>query len=334
MSTNSLTILADPPPPGSPVGLIAGGGRLPVITAEGLRSQGYKVHALGLADQYDPSLPPLCDTFDQVGLLRVGSWGRALRRYGVHHAVMVGRVDKAKVMFDPLKFIRHLPDLTTLVGYYKLTGKDRRSHALLGFVARQLELAGVALMDSTAPIKSELASAGVMTSRQPTADERADFEFAWPLLSELLRLDIGQAVAIKNRDVIAVEGIEGTDRMIERSGALCKRGGWTLCKGIRAGHDRRSDVPTVGLTTIENLASYGGTCLALAADNVIMIDKVRMLDLADQLGVSIIGVPLAQTPSFAAGPTSLVGGPGQFNKQTDAQPEGLPVNRVLPNSQL
>lgn len=291
--TSALTILSDPPPPGTPIGLIAGGGRLPVLVAEGLRAGGHPVHGLGLGEEYDPMLPPMCASFQRVGVFRVGGWGAKLRRQGVEHAIMVGRVDKARLMFDPWKLVRNIPDFATLLGYYKTLRHDRRSHVLLAFVARQLELAGVQLLDSTAPIDSHLASPGVITSRQPTAEERVDYQFAWPLLGELLRLDIGQAVAVKDRDIIAVEGIEGTDRMIERAGALCRRGGWTLCKGARSGHDRRSDVPTVGVQTVENLAEAGGTCLAIASGNVIMIDKIKMLETADQLGVAVVGVPMA-----------------------------------------
>lgn len=292
--THALTILPDPPPPPTPIGLIAGGGRLPLIIAEGLRQAGHPVHGLGLADQFDPLLPPLCSSFQQVGVLRLGTWGKALRRRGVAHAIMVGRVDKARMMFDPLRVIRNMPDLRTVMVWYKHLRNDRRSHAMLAVVARELERSGVELLDSTAPIPDSMTTAGVMTSTQPTAEQRADIQFAWPLLSELLRLDIGQAIAVKERDIIAVEGIEGTDRMIERVGSLCRRTGWTICKGARAGHDRRSDVPTVGLKTIENLYAAGGRCLALAAGDVIMLDKSEMVALADQLGITIIGVPAAQ----------------------------------------
>ena len=80
--------------------------------------------------------------------------------------------------------------------------------------------------------------------------------------------------------------------MIDRVGVLCKAKGWTLCKGARAGHDRRSDVPTVGLDTIKNLYEHGGRCLALAAGDVIMLDKPYLLDLADEMGIAVIGVPI------------------------------------------
>jgi DUF1009 family protein len=164
----------------------------------------------------------------------------------------------------------------------------------LNAIADELDRCGVALLDSTAPIHDELATAGVMTRRQPTAEQRADVEFAWPLLTQTLRLDIGQAVAVRERDIIAVEAVEGTDRMIERVAQLCRAKGWTLCKGARAGHDRRSDVPTVGVKTIENMSAAGGGCLALAAGDVIMLDKQDMLTMADERGISIMGVPHAQ----------------------------------------
>lgn len=290
----NITILPDPPPPPTPIGLIAGGGRLPFLIAEGLRSLGHPVHALGLRNQYAPELPSVCDSFRRVGVLRVGGWGKLLRKSGVRHAIMVGQVDKARLMYDPWNIIQNLPDFKTLVSFYRHLRHDRRSHAILTAIADELGQSGVLLLDSTAPITDSLAEAGVMTRRQPTEQQRADVNFAWPLLAQTLRLDIGQAIAVRDRDVIAVEAVEGTDRMIERSGQLCKAVGWTLCKGARAGHDRRSDVPTVGPKTIENLHRHGGRCLALAAGDVIMIDKAELLDTADRLGIAVLGVPSAQ----------------------------------------
>ncbi len=289
----TLAILPDPPPPPTPIGLIAGGGRLPILIAEGLRSMGHPVHGLGLGNNFDSVLPSLCTSFRRVGMLRVGTWGRQLRRSGVRHAIMVGRVEK-NLMHDPWGIMQLVPDWRTVVAWYKHLRHDRRSHKVLAAIADELGRNGVALLDSTAPITASLAEAGVMTRRQPTAEQRADIAFAWPLLAQTLRLDIGQSIAVRDRDVIAVEAVEGTDRMIERVGGLCRAGGWTLCKGARAGHDRRSDVPTVGVRTIENMHRSGGRCLALAAGDVIMVDKHELLDLADQLGVAVIGIPSAQ----------------------------------------
>jgi len=291
----TLTILPDPPPPPTPIGLIAGGGRLPILIAKGLAAAGHPIHALGLRNQFESELPGLCTTFRTVGVLKVSSWGRQLKRLDVRHAIMVGRVDKARFMYNPWSVVQNLPDWRTLAVWLTKLRHDRRSHALLAAIADELGQSGVHLIDSTAPITDQLAEAGVMTQRPPSAEQRADISFAWPLLTQTLRLDIGQAIAVRNRDVIAVEAVEGTDRMIERVGSVVRgRAGWTLCKGARAGHDRRSDVPTVGPQTIENLYAHGGRCLALAAGDVIMVDKAQMLDLADRLGIAVMGVPAAQ----------------------------------------
>jgi len=295
-----LSILADPPPPPTPIGLIAGGGRLPVVIAEHLRKQGHPVHALGLGKCYEGVLPEITDSFREVGLLRVGGWAKTLASKGVRHAIMVGRVDKAAMMHDPWRLFRNIPDARTLMAWYRHLRHDRRSHAVLAAIAEELDREGVSLIDSTAPIPDELAGVGNMTKTKPTNEQQADIDFVWPLLGELLRLDIGQSIAVRERDVICVEAVEGTDRMIERAGTLCKAAGWTLCKGARAGHDRRSDVPTVGVATVENMHAAGGRCLALAEGDVIMVDKPLVLDRADELGVAIVGIPAAQSVSMAA----------------------------------
>jgi DUF1009 family protein len=303
MTEPQLAILPDPPPPPTPIGLIAGGGRLPVIIAESLRRAGHPVHTLGLARQFEPEIVPLSTTFKEVPILRVGGWSKHLVKRGVRHAIMVGRIDKARFMHDPWKYIRNIPDVRTVVAWYKHLRHDRRSHAILRAIAEELDRNGVSLMDSTSPIPNQLAEPGVMTRTKPTRDQMADIDFVWPMLTELLRLDIGQAMAVRDRDTLAVEAVEGTDRMIERVGQICRARGWTLCKGSRSGHDRRSDVPTVGVRTLEKLHANRAGCLALAAGDVIMIDRDEMIALADKLGIAIVGV----TPSQAASPkTSTV----------------------------
>lgn len=283
-------ILPDPPAAPEPMGLIAAGGRLPIMVARGMASRGHPVRCLGLTGQYDAELPGLCERFAEVGALRLGRWGRRLRGLGVSYAVMVGRVDKAKLMHSWANIIRNRPDLRTARVWFRLS-RDRRSHIILASIADELARDGVHLIDSTAHIPEHLATTGVMTKAQLTPRHRADIDFGWPLLMEMLRLDIGQAISVREGDVVAVEAVEGTDRMIERSGALCRSPGWTLLKGARAGHDRRADVPTVGPETIRKMHEFGGRCLALASGDVIVIDKAETLALADEMGVTVVGVP-------------------------------------------
>jgi UDP-2,3-diacylglucosamine hydrolase len=281
-------ILPDPPPPPEALGLIAAGGRLPMLVAQGMKDAGHAVHAVGLRGQYDPAIARLCDRFIDVGVLRLGSWGRALRRMNVRYAVMVGRVDKSRLHLWR-DIVANLPDLRTARMYARLRA-DKRSHSILGAIADELARDGVLLIDSTAHISEHLAQPGVMTDRQPTAAQRADIALGWPILKDMLRLDIGQSIAIRDRDVIAVEAVEGTDRMIERAGALCAGRPWTLLKGARAGHDRRADVPTIGPDTVRTMHRCGGRCLAVAAGDVIIIDKAQTVRLADELGIAVVGI--------------------------------------------
>ena len=97
-------------------------------------------------------------------------------------------------------------------------------------------------------------------------------------------------MAVRDRDVIAVEAVEGTDAMIDRAGELCRAKGWTLLKTTSGDHDMRADVPTIGVQTIERLAAAGGRCIALGTGRVILIDKPQVLAAADKANVAIVGV--------------------------------------------
>jgi DUF1009 family protein len=272
-----------------PVGLIAGGGQLPLLEARGIRAAGRPVVGLGLSGQYDPELPALCDRFDTCAVLRLGGWVRRLRRMGAVEAVMVGRVGKT-LMYSPRQIALNLPDLTVAKMWFRTLRNDRRSQRLLDVLAETLEDRGVTLIDTTRYIPDHLATAGPMTQHRPGDAAKADIQFGLPVLRQMHDLDLGQAIAVKGRDVVAVEAIEGTNAMIRRAGRLARRSGWTLLKGATPGKDLRFDVPTVGLETIETLRQAGAVCMALAAGRVIMVDKPQVIAAADAARIAVVGV--------------------------------------------
>ena len=282
---------------GSPptLGLIAGQGRLPLLVAAGMKASGARVVCVGLRDQFDAALPGECDSFAAAGLARPGRWIRILRRGGVREAVMVGGVRKTR-MHDPLRILRHLPDWRALVMWYNHLRHDRRNAAVLAALADELARGGITLIDSTTYIPDHLATMDVMTRAQPTAMQQQDIDFAWPLLMKLVELGIGQSMAVRERDVIAVEAVEGTAAMIARAGELCRAKGWTLLKTASAGHDMRTDVPSIGVETIRQMKEAGGGvrdvrgCIALGAGRVILIDKPAVLEAADKAGIAIVGI--------------------------------------------
>ena len=273
---------------GTPLGLIAGSGELPMLVAKGARAAGRSVVCVGIHGAFDERLPALCDRFDSAGLVQIGRWVRLLRRGGASEAIMVGGVRKTR-MHDPWKLFRQVPDLRAARLWYRRLRHDRRNHAVLAAVADELASCGVPLMDSTTFIADHLASAGTMGRVQPDAASVADLDFGWPLLLQAVELDIGQSMAVRDRDVIAVEAIEGTDAMIDRAGTLCRARGWTLLKTAKAAHDRRADVPTIGVATVERVAAAGCRCIALGAGRVILVDRPAVLAAADRLGVAILG---------------------------------------------
>tara|TARA_X000001036_G_scaffold86852_8_gene78942 strand:- start:4494 stop:5336 length:843 start_codon:yes stop_codon:yes gene_type:complete len=271
------------------LGMIAGNGILPVLVARGAKAAGYRVCCVGLRDQYDSALPSECDSFSTAGMARVGRWIRLLKRWGASDAIMVGGVGKT-AMHKKFGVLRLTPDLTTLLLWYRRLRHDRRDATVLAAISDALEKSGVTLIDSTTHIADHLAEIGILGTVSPTAKQTADIAFCWPLLTQSAKLHIGQCMAVREGDVLAVEAIEGTAALIERAGTLCKKKGWTLLKTAADDHDMRADVPSIGTKTIEQVALAGCTCIAVGSGRVILLDSPAVIQAANKLGVALVGV--------------------------------------------
>ncbi len=271
------------------VGLIAGEGRLPFLVAAGAKQAGMKLVCVGLVDTAEPSLADEVDVYYSVAIARPGSWIRKLRRHGVSRTVMAGRVAKRRV-HTPWRIMRYMPDWRAFrIWYWRLRRKDKHNENVLCALAEELAAGGIVLEDSTKYCTEHLATVGLMTKHRPGPSLESDIEFGWAIVKKLAEMGIGQAIAVREREVIAVEAIEGTAEMIERAGQLCKARGWTLLKAAKTNQDMRFDVPCVGPDTIKSLAENGAKCLVVEAGKTIIIDKPETIALADKLGVSVIG---------------------------------------------
>ncbi len=270
------------------LGIIAGEGIFPFLVARGARRAGLRVVAVALRGSAWSDLRDEVDEYHAVGVTRLGSWIRALRKHGCDEAIMVGRVRKAR-LYQRWALVQYIPDLRTLALFLRLVRRDKRDQTLLQSVANVLAAEGFPLSDSTKYCPEHLATEGVMTRRSPTDAQWEDIRFGYQLATTISKLEIGQAIAIADRNVVAVEAIEGTDRMIERAGQLCRRGGWTLIKVANTHADMRIDVPSVGLTTIEKLKAAGAACLVLTPGKTILLEKSKVLELADRLKIAVVG---------------------------------------------
>jgi DUF1009 family protein len=271
----------------SPLGIIAGAGRFPFLVAQGARQAGRPVVIVALRGLADPALKSLADRFYWSGVVRLGRWIRVFRRTGVHEAIMAGSVRKSE-MYSRFRLIKFLPDLTSMkLWFFEVA--DRRNDTILRATADHMQRRGITLVNSIQYCDDHMATEGVLTRRQPSPAQQKDIEFGWRIAKEMGRLDIGQSIAVKEQEVIAVEAIEGTDRMIERAGQLCRHGGWMLIKVAKPDQDLRFDVPTVGPATIDNLHRNGAAALVVEAGQTLIVDKPALLERADKLGIVVIG---------------------------------------------
>ena len=284
-----LTLAAPPTTSDRLVGLLAGSGRFPILFAEAAKRQGYKVACLGIRYEAPGELRALCDTFDEVGVTKLGGMIRGFKRRGVTRLVMAGKVTKS-VMYTPLRVVRLWPDLRMVRFWHRTLRGDHRDDAILLSLIAEFECDGLTFDSALDYCPELLVKDGVLTRRAPTPQERKDIAFGWALAKEMGRLDVGQSVAVKEQSALAVEAVEGTDRCIERAGGLCRAGGWTLVKVAKPEQDVRFDVPTVGLSTVENLHKARARVLAIEADRTIVIDQPEVVALADRYGMTIVAL--------------------------------------------
>ncbi len=277
------------------LGLIAGRGRLPFMVADGARRAGLRVICVGLRDSAEPELAEHVDQFHWVGVARPGAWIRKLRAAGVSRAIMVGSVRKSNI-YTPLRILRYLPDWRAVrVWYGRLRGRDKRNDTLLAALADELASGGVILENSVQYCEEHLAPEGTLGKTQPSDRIQKDIAFGWDIVKRMGDLDIGQAIAVKEREVIAVEAIEGTDEMIVRAGGLCRAGGWVLIKCAKPDQDMRFDVPTIGPGTIENLHTHKAAAVCIEAGKTLIVDKEQTLQLADKYNIAVFGRKTPET---------------------------------------
>jgi DUF1009 family protein len=269
-----------PPPGPSPLGLIAGNGRFPFLVAAAGRRAGRRVVAVAIKEETDPALAGEVDEIHWVSLGQLGRCIDALKGGGVREAVMAGQV-KHKQIFAGI-----VPDLKMMALLARLALKNTDS--LIGAVADALGREGIALLSSTVLLQDQMAIAGAMTSRRPSADELKDVEYGREVARALAGFDIGQTVVVKDRAAVAVEAMEGTDEVIRRAGRIAGAG-CTVVKVAKPRQDVRFDVPVVGPGTVAAMGEAQARVLAVQAGATLLLDRAEVLAQADRGDVAVWG---------------------------------------------
>lgn len=266
---------------GERIGLIAGNGRFPIIFADNARRLGYHVSAVAHEGETEPELAGHVDRIHWIKIGQLNKLIKAFKEDGVHQAVMLGGIKKTH-MFTTLR-----PDFRTLALATRLAlWKD---DDILRELAKELEREGIVICESTFGLEGILVEEGTLTERAPSEKEWEDIRYGWEVAHDIGRLDIGQCVVVKDRVVVAVEAVEGTDGAIKRGGDLAKEGA-VVVKRSKPQQDLRFDLPAVGPRTIEVMASVKASVLAIEAGRTILLDREIMLDKARSARIAIVGI--------------------------------------------
>ncbi len=264
------------------LGILAGTGKLPVECARAAQKLGYEVYAIGLLADSDPQIAQFTKDFQFISVAQLDAVFNYLVRNQIKQVTLIGKVTK-ELLFNGAV----IPDARMIQLIMSLP--DRKDDTIMMAFVRELAKAGIQTFDQTKLIRKLMPRRGTITQREPTEIERQDMEFGFRIAKELGRFDIGQTVVVKNRAVMALEAIEGTDACIERGGKLA-HGGAVVAKVSKPQQDNRFDVPTVGYRTIENMAKAGATALAIEAGKTLLVEREQMIAFADEKGISIVAM--------------------------------------------
>ncbi len=277
-------------PPYSPrIGIIAGGGALPLAVAEAAQESGCRPFIIGLAGNATSEIERFPHAYAGIG--QVGLTLRTLRRQGCKRIVLVGSLRRPNLFRLKLDagFFRHLPELLRF-----FNGGD---DTVLRRVARFFEGRGFEVLAVHEVAPRLLAPAGVFSAAAPDAAALDDMRLGFKVARALGSFDIGQGAVVARQYVLAVEAAEGTDAMLRRCrdlntwGFKSRKG--VLVKAPKPGQDLRLDMPVIGPRTVELASEAGLAGIAVAAGTVLLAEQQELVEKADRAGLFLYGASSA-----------------------------------------
>jgi DUF1009 family protein len=263
------------------LGLIAGNGKFPILFAQKARDQNYQVIAAGIRGDTSRLLQffvDKCSWFKAGELKKLFSF---FHESGVAQVMMAGQVSPNN-LFDPSVALDE-----EFRGLFQAL-KDRKADTIFRAVADRLADQGLELVDSTFLLKEYLAPKGTLTSRGPSLKELEDIAFGTKIAKEMGGIDVGQTVVVKDKAIVAIEALEGTDRAISRGGQIAQDGA-VVVKMSKPDQDLRFDVPVIGPRTIKTMIKSRAKCLGIEAGKTLILDYDPCIKLANKAGICIVG---------------------------------------------
>ncbi len=261
------------------LGVIAGSGLFPFFVFKEAQRQGYTCIIAAIKGETDPRLQKekgKLEWFDTDEILKIPSF---LKRNGVKEVVFAGKINHSWLLAKE-KLSASMRSLLKRV-------EDRSPTNVIKLAIAHLNKQGIEARNSIPFIRSHFYKPGVLTSRQPSREEGEDIELGWKIAKRLADMDVGQTVVIKDKTVVALEGMEGTDEAIKRGGGLAGRGA-VIVKVARSKQDVLIDLPAIGLETVKSMVDAGCSTLCYEGEKMPFFQKEESIALADENDISII----------------------------------------------
>jgi DUF1009 family protein len=264
---------------GTRIGIIAGSGGFPLEALEGAKRLGYACVVAGLRGEAVADLEIKAPVFEWFEIGEIQKLVSFFQKQDVREVVMIGKVDPRATYKRPA--------LDDSAGMLLTKVRDKTPTSLLKAFIEFLEGQGLSVKNPSFLIQSHFCPEGVLTDAPPAPDVLGDIDFGWKIAKTIADLDLGQTVVIKDKAVVAVEGMEGTDETIKRGGRLAGKG-IVVVKVGRSVQDMRIDLPAAGIETLRNLVRVKAAAFCIEADKVPLFQKDEVIALAKANGVAII----------------------------------------------
>lgn len=262
------------------IALIAGGGKFPLLFAQAAKARGISVIGCAFVKITNRKLKRYVDKIFWLNIGELSKLLQVFKENNLRKGIMAGKIPKVAIFNSRLKRDKEIDFILNKV-------VDKKDNSLLIAIADKLRKEGIELLNSTTFLSSLLAVKGILTRKEPTSSEWDDVYFGRNLAKQMSDLDIGQSVVVKDKAILAIEAIEGTDIAIMRGGKLGGRGS-VVVKMSRCKQDMRFDIPVVGLQTMKSLAKIKGAVLAVEAGKTLIIDREKIIKLADRKGIAVV----------------------------------------------
>lgn len=264
------------------IGVIAGGGILPLIITKELKKRGYRVVTVALQGLANEELFNHSDVFELINIGKAGQIIDFLKHNDVKEVILTGKVPK-KIIFEREKI---KPDIRALKMLF--SAKIRGDNELLEIVEKELLAEGIKIAEISGFCPELITPEGVLTRKKPKKDEWKDIEYGFKIAKKIGELDIGQTVVVKEKSVVAVEAIEGTDEAILRAGRFVKNS--VVVKVSKPQQDLRLDPPAAGVDTIITMGKANAKILALEAGRTFLIERDKIIEKANEFNITVVGV--------------------------------------------